>query len=172
MLDNGPGRYAGPPNSARWYNIADPGQKAEARSLIYLRRREGVKTGAFRTFLTDELVPALVETGALSDLRTQVFMPWIERLWNTPPLTDHRPHRYQRPAGVLRKQRGRVTLGQAARVRFCRPRLRGQRSADVREGRQSPRALLDVVLMSCSVGETWHARRNAESCEHEQASRG
>jgi hypothetical protein len=83
--------YAGPPNSARWYDIADPGQKAGARSLIYLRRRERVKTGAFRKFLTDELVPALVETGALRDLRTQVFMPWIERLWNTPSVAHDNP---------------------------------------------------------------------------------
>jgi hypothetical protein len=52
--------YAGPPYSARWYDVAGPGKKAGARSLIYLRRREGVKTSAFRTFLTDELVPALV----------------------------------------------------------------------------------------------------------------
>ena len=72
--------YAGPPNSARWYDVADPGEKAGARSLIYLRRREGVSTGAFRRFLTDELVPAVVKTGALRELRTQVFMPWIERL--------------------------------------------------------------------------------------------
>ena len=49
--------YAGPPYSARWYEVAGPGEKARARSLIYLRRREGVKTGAFRTFVRDELVP-------------------------------------------------------------------------------------------------------------------
>ena len=72
--------YAGPPYSARWYDVAGPGEKVGARSLIYLRRREGVKTSAFRTFLTDELVPALVNTGALRELRTQVFLPWIERL--------------------------------------------------------------------------------------------
>ena len=89
--------YAGPPYSARWYDVAGPGEKAGARSLIYLRRREGVKTGAFRTFLSDELVPALVQTGALKELRTQVFMPWIERLWHTPNVahdnsTDQRFH--------------------------------------------------------------------------------
>jgi len=83
--------YAGPPNSARWYDVAGPGEKAGARSLIYLRRREGVKTSAFRTFLTDALVPALLETGALRELRTQVFMPWIERLWNTPNVAHDNP---------------------------------------------------------------------------------
>ena len=83
--------YAGPPYSARWYDVAGPGEKVGARSLIYLRRREGVKTGAFRTFLADELVPALVKTGALRELRTQVFMPWIERLWDTPNVAHDNP---------------------------------------------------------------------------------
>ena len=62
-----------------------------ARSLIYLRRREGVKTVAFRTFFKDELVPALVKTGALRELRTQVFLPWIERLWDTPNVAHDNP---------------------------------------------------------------------------------
>jgi hypothetical protein len=83
--------YAGPPYSACWYDVAGPGEKVGARSLIYLRRREGVKTGAFRTFLTDELVPALVKTGALRELRTQVFMPWIKRLWDTPNVAHDNP---------------------------------------------------------------------------------
>ena len=58
---------------------------------MYLRRREGVKTGAFRTFVTDELVPALVKAGPLRELRTQVFMPWIERLWDTPNVAHDNP---------------------------------------------------------------------------------
>jgi hypothetical protein len=62
--------YAGLPYSARWYDVAGRGEQVGARSLIYLRKREGVKTAAFRKFLNDELVPALVETGALRELRT------------------------------------------------------------------------------------------------------
>ncbi len=83
--------YAGPPYSARWYDVAGPGETAGARSLIYLRRRDGVKTGAFRRFLADELVPALLKTGALRELRTQVFMPWVERLWATPNVAHDNP---------------------------------------------------------------------------------
>jgi hypothetical protein len=83
--------YAGPPYSARWYDVAGPGEKVGARSLIYLGRREGVKTSAFRRFLRDVLVPALVKTGALRELRTQVFMPWIERLWDTPNVAHDNP---------------------------------------------------------------------------------
>ena len=71
--------------------MAGPAAKAGARSLIYLRRRDGVKTSAFRRFLTDDLVPALLKTGALRELRTQVFMPWIERLWDTPNVAHDNP---------------------------------------------------------------------------------
>ena len=107
--------YAGPPNSARWYDVAGPGEKVGARSLIYLRRREGVTTGAFRTFVKDELVPALVKTGALRELRTQVFMPWIETALGhaerrtrqphrstVPRLADPRLRRCRCPPGLLR----------------------------------------------------------------------
>lgn len=83
--------YAGPPYSARWYDVAGPGKKVGARSLIYLRRREGVKTGAFRKFLTDELVPTLIKTEVLRELRTQVFVPWVERLWDTPNVAHDNP---------------------------------------------------------------------------------
>ena len=83
--------YAGPPYSARWYDVAGPADKVGARSLIYLRRRNGVSTRAFRKFLADDLVPALVKTAALRELRTQVFMPWIERLWDTPNVAHDNP---------------------------------------------------------------------------------
>ena len=83
--------YAGLPNPARWYDVAGPGEKVGARSLTYLRKREGVKTGAFRKFLTDEFVPSVIKTGAVRELRTQVFMPWIKQLWDTPNVAHDNP---------------------------------------------------------------------------------
>ena len=82
--------YAGPPNSTRWYDVG-PGEKTGARALIYIRRREGVGTRPFRKFVTDELVPALANTGVMTELRTQVFMPWNEKLWDTPNVAHDNP---------------------------------------------------------------------------------
>ena len=82
--------------------MAGPAAKAGARSLIYLRKRDEVKTSAFRRFLTDELLPALVKTGALRELRTQVFMPWIERLWDTPNVAHDNPTDQRFHASVIR----------------------------------------------------------------------
>ena len=83
--------YAGPPNSARWYDVARPGEKTGARALIYLRRRAGVGTGPFRKHITDEFVPALANTSVTKELRTQVFMPWHQKLWNTPNVAHDNP---------------------------------------------------------------------------------
>src|SRR6266568_4078230 len=76
--------YAGLPNSSRWYEVAEPDEKAGARALIYLRRKDGVGAGDFRKLINKELVPALARTGALSELRTQAFLPWYQKLWDTP----------------------------------------------------------------------------------------
>jgi len=83
--------YAGPPRSARWYDVAPHGEKTGARALIYLRRREGVGTRPFRKHITDELVPALAKTGVMKELRTQVFMPWNGKLWDTPNVAHDNP---------------------------------------------------------------------------------
>ena len=83
--------YAGPPYSTRWYDVAGPGEKTGARALVYLRRRDGAGTRAFRKFVIDQLVPALAYTDALTELRTQVFMPWNEKLWDTPDVAHDNP---------------------------------------------------------------------------------
>jgi hypothetical protein len=83
--------YAGLPNSSRWYHVAPPGQKTGARAVIFLRRREGIGTGPFRKYVTDELAPALANTGGITELRTQVFMPWNRRLWDTPDVAHDNP---------------------------------------------------------------------------------
>jgi hypothetical protein len=84
--------YAGLPNSSRWYDVAAPGETAGARSLIYLRRKDGIGAGEFRKFIRKQLVPALAGTGVLKELRTQTFLPWNEKLWDTPDVAHDNPH--------------------------------------------------------------------------------
>ncbi|GLP68861.1 hypothetical protein TUSST3_54840 [Streptomyces sp. TUS-ST3] len=84
--------YTGPPNSSRWYDVAGPGQTVGARTLIYLRRRDGVGAGAFRKFVNEQLAPALAGTGVLKELRTQTFLPWTKKLWDTPSVAHDNPH--------------------------------------------------------------------------------
>lgn len=83
--------YTGPPNSSRWYDVAGPRETVGARALIYLRRRDGVGAGSFRKFVNEQLAPALAGTGVLKELRTQTFLPWIEKLWDTPDVAHDNP---------------------------------------------------------------------------------
>lgn len=83
--------YAGPPNTSRWYDVAAPAETVGARAIIYLRRRPGVRPTEFRRAVKRELVPALIDTGTLKELRTQSFMPWIKKMWDTPNVVDDNP---------------------------------------------------------------------------------
>jgi hypothetical protein len=82
--------YAGPPRSARWYEVAGPGETVGARAMIYLRRRDRMRTRDFRKQI-DELAQSLAGTGVLRELRTQAFLPWSERLWDTPNVAHDNP---------------------------------------------------------------------------------
>lgn len=93
--------YLGLPNWSRWYEVARSGEKVGARVLIYLRRRDGVRAGAFRTFINDELAPALASTGAPKELRTETFLPWSRGLWNTPNVAHDNPAEQRFHASVM-----------------------------------------------------------------------
>jgi hypothetical protein len=83
--------YAGAPGTSRWYDVARPGETVGARAVVYLRRRDGVSGREFRRVVKQELVPALVGTGVLKELRTQVFLPWHEKTWDTPDVAHDNP---------------------------------------------------------------------------------
>jgi len=82
--------HAGPPGTSRWYDVA-PGARTGARAVIYLRR--GPDTGAieFHRIVKKTLTPALVADGGLTELRTQVFLPWNAKTWDTPDVAHDNP---------------------------------------------------------------------------------
>lgn len=83
--------YAGLPGTSRWYDVAGPGDPVGARAAVYLRRRQDVSGRDFRKAFTHGLVPALISTGVLKELRTQTFLPWNEKTWDTPNVAHDNP---------------------------------------------------------------------------------
>jgi hypothetical protein len=83
--------YAGLPGTSRWYEVASPAETVGAGALVYLRRTGGVSGREFRKVIKKELVPALVGTGVLKELRTQTFLPWNEKAWDTPHVAHDNP---------------------------------------------------------------------------------
>lgn len=93
--------YAGLPGWSRWYQVAPADTAVGARSLVLLRRRDGVSAAQFRRFIDQELAPALANTGALTELRTQNFMAWKKSLWDTPNVAHDNAPADQFHASVL-----------------------------------------------------------------------
>ena len=83
--------YAGAPKTTRWYEVAGPAEHVGARAVVYLRRRDGVSGHEFRKAIRKDLVPALIGTGVLTELRTQTFMPWTQKTWDTPDVAHDNP---------------------------------------------------------------------------------
>lgn len=83
--------YAGAPHASRWYQVAGPDESVGARALVYLRRKDRFRPGVFRRVIKGDLVPALMGTGVLKELRTQTFLPWIEKTWDTPDVAHDNP---------------------------------------------------------------------------------
>ncbi len=83
--------YAGAPSTSRWYDVARPAEAVGARAVVYLRRRDGVSGREFRKAITKDVVPALIDTGVLKELRTQTFLPWNEKTWDTPHVAHDNP---------------------------------------------------------------------------------
>lgn len=93
--------YAGPPNSSRWYQVAAPSDRVGARALVYLRRRDGVSARDFRRATNKQLVPALIAIGVLKELRTQRFLPWNKKTWDTPNVAHDNPHDQRLHASLM-----------------------------------------------------------------------
>ncbi len=100
-----------------------------------------------------ELVPALIGTGVLKELRTQTFLPWNEKTWDTPDVAhdnpaDQRFHAslilgFADPAARTAFFEGTddpAAVADARPRRLGDPRLRRLRSADLRQGRRDPPA--------------------------------
>jgi hypothetical protein len=83
--------YAGAPGTSRWYEIAGPDPIVGTRAVVYLRCRDGVSGRELRRVLKQEVVPALIGTRVIKELRTQTFLPWTQRTWNTPAVAHDNP---------------------------------------------------------------------------------
>ncbi len=82
--------YATIPGSSRWYDVAD-GAHTGARAMLYLRKRQGTSGRAFRRFVERDFVTRLARSASLTELRSQVYLPWSKKTWDTPNVEHDNP---------------------------------------------------------------------------------
>ncbi len=93
--------YIGLPGWSRWYNVASPRDKANVRSILYIRKRDDVSSAQLRHFIHSELVPRIAEGATAKELRTQLFTPWQKALWNSPNVQHDNAKNVQFHASVI-----------------------------------------------------------------------
>ena len=95
----------------RWLKSGH-GEDVRARVVILLRRRGGVRRGAWRTFVHDVLGPALDGADGTLELRTQTFLPFNRRLWDSPGVAHDYPPDERFHASIVLGASRREALGQ------------------------------------------------------------
>ncbi len=93
--------YAALPKWSRWYNVAPPEERVDARCMVFFRIKAGVPEDDFKKFMDDELAPALANTGMLKELRSKVYMPWKQKQWDTPNVLHDNPEEVQFQASLI-----------------------------------------------------------------------
>lgn len=93
--------YAAFPKNSRWYEVAQPNEKIAASSMVFFRKKEGVRDEDFINFINDELTPTLANTGMLKELRNKAYSPWKESQWNTPNVLHDNAKEVQFQASLM-----------------------------------------------------------------------
>jgi len=83
------------PGGGRWWLTDGFNDTLTTHVALLLRRRQGVRSRAFRAFVHDKLSTALLAAGA-EDLRTYTFLPWTPLAHISPGVGHHNPveHRF------------------------------------------------------------------------------
>lgn len=93
--------YAAFPKWSRWYWVAEPNEKIQARSIVFFRIKEGVKEDDFKSFINEEFTPTLANTGVLKELRSKVYNSWNQKQWNTPDVLHDNAKEVQFQASLI-----------------------------------------------------------------------
>ncbi|MEW4354331.1 hypothetical protein AB1I63_05450 [Streptococcus pneumoniae] len=86
--------YMGWPFSSRWYQTTTK-KDTQVRDILYLRRKESATRKKFQSYVHDNLAEQLAQISGVTELRTQVYLPWNKATWNTPNVAHDNPKEEQ-----------------------------------------------------------------------------
>ncbi|TDZ96397.1 SMP-30/gluconolactonase/LRE family protein [Mycobacteroides salmoniphilum] len=79
------------PGGGRWFHTAETGPSG-FRAQVLLRRRDGVSTSAVSDLIHDKIGATLAALPGITEVRSQVFVPFQKWLWDTPEVAhDYEP---------------------------------------------------------------------------------
>lgn len=92
--------HMGLPWSSRWY-FAPDNAITELRDVIFVQRKQGVSRKAFKRLIRSEIPPLISKAHGISELRSQIYIPWHRLTWNTPNVAHDNPKEQQLHASFI-----------------------------------------------------------------------
>lgn len=104
--------YVTGPGSGRWWREGR-GEPIGFRTVVMLRRRDGVGFRAFRGWVNDALGGTLAGAPGMLEVRTLAFLPYFKQLWSTPRVAHDELPEWRYHAAVVLGAPDRATLDAA-----------------------------------------------------------
>lgn len=92
--------HMGLPYSSRWYQTANSSETA-LRDVLYIRRKDSLSSGKFKEFVNESLASQLANVTGVTEVRSQVYLPWNEKTWDTPNVAHDNPKSEHLHASII-----------------------------------------------------------------------
>lgn len=92
--------HMGFPYSSRWYQTANSSETT-LRDVLYIRRKDTVSSGKFKDFVNESLASQLANVTGVTEVRSQVYLPWNEKTWDTPNVAHDNPKSEHLHASII-----------------------------------------------------------------------
>lgn len=93
--------HMGMPYSSRWYHTSNRQTETKMRDVFYIRRKEGVSSSQFKKFVNDSLARQMTKATRVTEVRSQVYLPWNKATWNTPNVAHDNPKKDHLHASII-----------------------------------------------------------------------
>ena len=101
--------YVTGPGGGRWWR-EEQGDPVGRRTVVMLRRRDGIGFRAFRRWVNDAFGLALAGAPGMLEVRSLAFLPYVKQLWSTPRVAHDELPEWRYHAAVVLGARDRATL--------------------------------------------------------------
>lgn len=93
--------HMGVPYSSRWYHTNNVYSETKVRDVFYIRRKDNVSRAKFKNFVNEKLASQMAEITGVTEVRSQVYLPWNKATWNTPNVAHDNPKEAHLHASII-----------------------------------------------------------------------
>ncbi len=92
--------HIGLPWSSKWW-YTKSNSETEIRDFIFIQRNAKISKGKFKKYINTKMAEMILESDGITELRSQVYLPWNKLTWNTPNVAHDNPKEHQINASYI-----------------------------------------------------------------------